>query len=269
MHRLRTFGMVDLRNPKGRELLPTVGATVPLALLTYLAVARPLGPHDRDKLVALFWAELDGPAAFQALDDALDVLATALGDGAIGGRDGDAVGLDPERCWCDAAAFRALLDAGRMADALALYRGDFLQGFKVAGAGFQRWMKAERAVLRRQGAHGARELADQYESRGRLTTAVTWAKRGLEMQFDDERALRRLLRLLDRAGDRKTALRIYERFSRRMHDDLARDPASPTTELVARIQRAASAPNQEPGSARVPSPALPLDLPRSPTEHRA
>lgn len=268
MHRLRTFGMVDLRNSKGRELLPSAGGTTPIALLIYLAVARPVGAHDRDKLGALFWAELDAPAAGKALDETLDLLATALGDGAIVGRDTESVGLDPERCWCDAAAFRTLLDAGRTADALALYRGDFLQGFKVSGPEFQRWMKAERAVLRRQGAHGARELADQCESRGRLTTAVTWAKRGLEMQFDDERALRRLLRLLDRAGDRKTALRIYERFSRRIHDDLARDPASPTTELVARIRRAASIPNQEPGSARVPSPALPLDVPRPPTEHR-
>ena len=266
MHRLRTFGLVDLRNPEGRELLPPAGAAVPLALLAYLAVARPVGPHDREKLVGLFWPGTAAGEASRALDDALDILATALGADAITGRGGDSVGLDPERCWCDAGAFRALLDAGRTADALALYRGDFLQGFKVEGAEFQRWMKAERAVLRRQGAHGARQLADQYESRGRLTSGVSWAKRGLELQFDDERALRRLLRLLDRAGDRKMALRIYERFSRRMHDVLARDPASPTTELVARIRRAASLPNQEPGSARVAS--LPLDVPRPPTEHR-
>ncbi len=267
MHRLRTFGLVDLRSSKGRELLPATGDTTPLALLVYLAVARPAGPHDREKLAALFWGQLDTRSAFQALDDTLDVLATALGDGAITGRDTASVGLDGDCCACDAAQFRTLLDAGRTADALALYRGDFLQGFKTDGTEFHRWMKAERAVLRRQGAHGARALADQYESRGRLTTAVTWAKRGLEMQFDDERALRRLLRLLDRAGDRKTALRIYERFSRRMHDDLARDPASPTTELVARIRRAASVPNQEPGSARVP-PGMPLDVPRPPREHR-
>ena len=268
MHRLRTFGLVDLRDSKGRELLPATGGTTPVALLVYLAVARPAGPHDRDKLAALFWAEMDAAAALEALEDTLDILATALGDGAITGRDTECIGLDPDLCWADAAAFRALLDAGRTSEALALYRGDFLQGFKADGPEFQRWMKAERSVLRRQGAHGARELADQYESRGRLTTAVTWAKRGLEMQFDDERALRRLLRLLDRAGDRKTALRIYERFSRRMHDDLARDPASPTKELVARIRRAASVPNQEPGSARVPAPGLPLDAPRSQREHR-
>ena len=268
MHRLRTFGLADLRNRNGRELLPATGETTPLAVLIYLAVARPVGPHDRGDLLQVFWPGQDETRAREALDDTLDVIATALGDGAITGRDTDSVALDPARCWCDVGAFRSLLDAGRNADALALYRGDFLQGFKAGAAEFNRWMKAERAVLRRQGAHGARALADQYESRGRLTTAVTWAKRGLEMQFDDERALRRLLRLLDRAGDRKTALRIYERFSRRLHDDLDRDPASPTRELVARIIRAASVPNQEPGSARVPPPGIAADAPRSQPEQR-
>ncbi len=269
MHRLRTFGLVDLRDPDGRELLPAAGSTTPLALLAYLAVARPTGAHQREKLTALFWPRLDPIAAGAALDETLDILATALGPDSITGRDAASAGVDPDRCCCDAATFRAALDTGEMIDALALYRGDFLQGFVVESPAVRRWIKAERAVLRRQAAHGARQLADQSESQGRVTTAVTWAKRGLELQFDDERALRRLLRLLDRAGDRKTALRIYERFSRRLHDDLQREPASPTTELVARIRRAGAVLNQEPGSARIPGPVLPLDSPRPQTEHRA
>src|SRR5687767_3674440 len=122
MHRLRTFGLVDLRDSKGRELLSASAGATPLALLVYLAVARPAGAHDREKLAELFWPATDAARAREALDDALDILATALGDGAITGRDTQCVGLDPERCWCDAAAFRALLDTGRTADALALYR---------------------------------------------------------------------------------------------------------------------------------------------------
>lgn len=269
MHRLRTFGVVDMRDASGRELLPSVDETTPLALVAYLAVARPLGPHSREKLAALCWPSLSHADAQSALDETLDVIATALGDDVLTGVGGDSIGLDTDRCACDAAGFRAALDQGETADALELYRGDFLQGFIVESPELRQWMKAERAVLRRQAAHGARELADQFESREMLVTAVTWAKRGLELQFDDERALRRLLRLLDRAGDRKTALRIYERFSRRLHDDLARDPSSPTRELVARIRRAGAVVNQEPGSARVPSAPLPRDPPRPQAEHRA
>jgi len=268
MHRLRSFGVVDLRDGEGGELLPAGGDNAGLALLAYLAVARPAGVHDRDKLLALLWPGQAPARAATALDETVDALETALGAGSIAGRDTESLGLDAERCSCDAAAFRTALDTGRTADALALYRGDFLQGFTVESPEYQQWMRAERAVLRRQAAHGARQLADQHESRGRLTTAVTWAKRGLELQFDDERVLRRLLRLLDRAGDRKTALRIYERFSRKLHDDCAREPAPLTTELVARIRRAGSVTNQEPGSARVPGPGFPLDPPRPPTEHR-
>ena len=51
-------------------------------------------------------------------------------------------------------------------------------------------------------------------------------------------------------------------------EDLGREPASPTIELVARIRRAGAVINQEPGSARIPGPGLPLDPPRSRTEHR-
>ena len=268
MHRLRTFGLVDLRDPEGRELLPATGETRPLALLVYLAAARPAGSHRRDKLGALLWPDAPLEAQRQSLDDALDILRTALGDLVIADADDASVVLDSGHCWCDAGAFRAALDTGDTTEALALHRGDFLQGFIVASPAYQQWMRAERSVLRRQAAHGARELADQYESRGQLTSAVTWAKRGLELQYDDERALRRLLRLLDRAGDRKTALRIYERFSRKLRDGLKREPAPITTELAARIRKAAAVPNQEPGSARVAPASFPLEPPRSPTEHR-
>ena len=268
MHRLRTFGLVDLRDGEGRELLPTTGDTTPLALLIYLSAARPAGAHGREQLEMLLWPTASVAAQRDALDDTLDILRTAIGEATIGEADGEAIGLDPDGCWCDATAFRAALDTGDTPEALALYRGDFLQSFVHPSPAFQQWMRAERSVLRRQAAHGARELADQCESRGQLTSAVTWAKRGLELQYDNERALRRLLRLLDRAGDRKTALRIYERFSRKLRDGLKREPAALTAELAAKIRRAASVPNQEPGSARVGPSAGPLDAPRPPTEHR-
>src|SRR5688500_14437372 len=253
MHRLRTFGLVDLRDAEGRELLPATGDTTPLALLIHLAVARPAGPHRRDRLAAMLWPEAMPALQRESFDDALDIVRTALGEAIVQDITADSVALDTTRCWCDATAFRAALDTGDTPEALALHRGDFLQGFVVPSAAFQKWMRSERSVLRRQAAHGARELADQHESRGQLTSAVTWAKRGLELQYDDERALRRLLRLLDHAGDRKTALRIYERFSRKLRDGLKREPGPLTAELVARIRKAASVVNQEPGSARVPA----------------
>jgi DNA-binding SARP family transcriptional activator len=264
MHRLRSFGLVDLRDAGGRELLPAATGSTALTLLAYLAVARPAGPHDRDKIATLFWPDTTPADSAAELDVVRNQLAVRLGEDALTGTGDGSIGLDPERCWCDAAAFRTALDAGRTADALELYRGDFLQGFNVSSAGVRRWIKAERSVLRRQAAQGARQLADQYESCGRLTSAVTWAKRCLELRSEDERVLRRLLRLLDRTGDRKMALRVYERFSRRLRDDFARDPAPLTTELVARIRRAGSASHQ-PGSARVPAAGLP---PEPPKEHR-
>src|SRR5687768_5233727 len=109
MHRLRTFGLVDLRDSEGRELLPAAGATMPLALLVHLAVARPAGPHRRDKLAALLWPEAMAAARREAFDDALDIVRTALGEATIVDVGDDSVALDPAQCWCDAVAFRTAL----------------------------------------------------------------------------------------------------------------------------------------------------------------
>ena len=120
-----------------------------MALLVYLAAARPRGAHRRDKLLALFWPESDERHARAALNQALYVLRSRLGGRVLETRGDDEVALDPRSVWCDAAAFDAALDEGRAGDALALRRGDFLDGFFIRGAPeFERWIDEERSRLR-------------------------------------------------------------------------------------------------------------------------
>ena len=106
MHRLRTFGLVDLRDADGRELLPATGDTIPLALVVHLATARPPGARRRDDLGALLWPEETIGRQRDALDAVLDIVRTALGDAAIVDVGRSSVALDPARCWCDVSAFR-------------------------------------------------------------------------------------------------------------------------------------------------------------------
>ena len=131
MLRLLTFGAVDLQGPSAGDAGAVLAQPKRLALLVYLAGARPFGVHRRDELLALFWPDLDDTRARDALNQALRFLRQALGPEVFVRRGGEDVGIDPDRLWCDAAAFQVALDAGRPPDALDLYRGDFLQGFFI------------------------------------------------------------------------------------------------------------------------------------------
>ncbi len=74
MLRFRTLGQVDLRGPDGLPVQELLTQPRRLGLLAYLAVARPRGLHRRDRLVTLFWPELDDTRARAALSQALHVI---------------------------------------------------------------------------------------------------------------------------------------------------------------------------------------------------
>ncbi|MGH7625863.1 MAG: AfsR/SARP family transcriptional regulator, partial [Gemmatimonadaceae bacterium] len=131
--RFRALGGADLRDAGERELRSVLAQPKRLALLAYLALATPAGCHRRDALLALFWPELDQERARRALRQAVHFLRRTLGAHVVEGL-GDAIGLTPESVWCDVQAFREALSHGDVATALALYRGDLLDGFFIADA---------------------------------------------------------------------------------------------------------------------------------------
>ena len=253
MLRLFTLGSVDLEGPPVGDPGAVLAQPKRLALLIYLAAARPFGVHRRDELLALFWPDLDDTRARDALNQALRFLRQALGPDVFVRRGGEDVGIDQARFWCDAAAFHEALEAGRPAEALALYRGDFLQGFFIEeGGGFEEWMERERAAYREAAARGAREVAEREAEGGGYTQAIVWGRRALELAPDDERALRRLLRWYDRAGDRAGAFRQYEAFARRFQDAFAAEPSAETKRLVEALRAGQPLP-EEAGSRRPPA----------------
>jgi len=212
---LRILGSVHLKASDGREVETLVRHEKRTALLAYLAAALPRGPQRRDTLLALFWPESDAPHARAALNQALYVLRTALGEQAIVPRGDGAAGLNSEVVWCDVAAFEAALDGGRPNEALALYRGDLLDGFFVIGAPeFERWLERERARLRERAAEGAWALAESRAAAGDSLEAARWARRAADLLPADEAVARRLMIFLQGLGDRAAAIRAYEAFER-------------------------------------------------------
>jgi alpha-tubulin suppressor-like RCC1 family protein/DNA-binding SARP family transcriptional activator len=238
MIRLRTLGTLDLRGPDGAELRSVLAQPKRFALLAYLAVATPTGFQRRDTLVALFWPELDHEHARAALRKALHGLRHELGDGVVVTRGDEDVMLAPEGVWCDGPAFEQLLAEGRRVEALELYRGDLLAGLYVSGAPeFERWLEGERTRLRRQAAAAAWAHASDAEARGEDMTALQSARRALLLSPDDEGAVRRMIGLLDRVGDRAGALHVYAEFARQLAADYEAEPSAETKALIEAVRQ--------------------------------
>jgi len=237
MIRLQLLGSLDLRDEDGRELRAVLAQPKRLALLAYLAAASPFGPHRRDTLLGIFWPGLDQEHARNALSKAIHFLRRALGERAIASRTAEELAVAPEVVWTDVRAFAEALDAGRTDEALELYRGDLLPSFFVSEApGFEEWLEGERARFRVRAAAAARILAERHEARRHLTLAVACARRAVDLSGGDERPLRRLIELLDRAGDRAGAVRAYEDFVRKLATELEVEPAPETVALIERIR---------------------------------
>jgi DNA-binding SARP family transcriptional activator/TolB-like protein len=255
-----TLGAVDLRDDSGAQLAVVLANPKRIALLAYLAVARPRGSHRRDTLLALFWPELDQEHARASLRKAVHHLRRALGDDAVVGLGDEELGLSAARIWCDAAAVGQAIDADDVPRALELYRGPLLKGFFVPDAPeFERWLESERGWLRDRLFTAVWRMAEREERAGTAFDAAFWARRAAALVPDDEEALRRLLALLDRLGDRAGAIAAYEEFARHLRLDYDTEPSAETQRLIRLIRARSAEPERASGmpGAAVPPVAVP------------
>jgi TolB-like protein/DNA-binding SARP family transcriptional activator/Tfp pilus assembly protein PilF len=248
MIEFRVLGGAELARIGGERHEPLALQPKRLALLSYLAVAQPGRFHRRDTLLALFWPDLDQAHARGALRAALHHLREALGPAALATRGDEEVAVAEGALSCDAVAFERALSAGQAVQALALYRGDLLAGLFLSGApGFEQWLERERTRLRKRAAAAAWQLAEHEEAAGRRGEAAQWARRALAVEPYDEESLRRVIGLLDRAGEPGQALGAFEEFARDLSREFDITPAPETVELVATVRRHREAARIAPG----------------------
>lgn len=237
MIRFRLLGTLDLRDSQDRELRAILRRPKLLALLAYLATARPRGFHRRDALVALLWPELDHVHARTALRQAVHLLREALGPDVLLARGEEELGVSDESLECDVREFETALEAEDAVGALEQYRGALLTGFHISEVPeFERWLDEERERLRRRACEAAERLSDRDLAASNPVGAARWVLRLTELSPFDEVAVRRLIELLDQIGDRAGAVRAYEGFERRLARDLEVAPSAETRRLIAGIR---------------------------------
>jgi DNA-binding SARP family transcriptional activator len=238
MIELRILGVLDLRTADGRPLDEALTRSKRIALLAYLATARPLGFHRRDKLVTLFWPDLDKERARGALRTTLSRLRDDLGDDVIESRGVEEIAIRRDRVWCDAAALREHIGQGDVLEAAALYGGAMLDGVHVSGTSeeFEQWLSAERDAIRRTLLGAVSAEAEMHAARGELAEAADYARRARDLAPEDEVAARRLIRIMLSAGDRGAALLAYDMIESVLRRDFGVQPSDETRALVSALR---------------------------------
>lgn len=254
MIRLQVLGTLALADAGGQDIRPVLTQPKRFALLAYLTLAEPRGFRRRDALLPLFWPESAGEPARASLRRALHFLRSHVGEDVIVSRGEEEVAIARERLVCDALTFEEHLAAGRDAEGLALYHGDLLTGFFVSEAApeLDEWIDHTRRRFREAAFAAAERLGERDAGAGRVSTARFWAQRALELQPLSEPAQLRMLRLLERAGERAEALRLAEDFARRLQTELGVEPGPELRTVIHDLH------------ARRPTPPPPAVMPPAP-----
>jgi serine/threonine-protein kinase len=235
--RLQVLGTLRVEGTDPGVADELLGQPKALALLLYLALARPAGLQQRDRLVGLFWPELDQDRARTALRGSLHRLRQLLGDDTIENRGSESIALAPERVTCDALAFLDAVANDRLRAAVNLYQGELLPSFFLPGSDeFERWLEMERAYYAERFVHCAWQLVEQYEQDSEATNATHLARVVARIASTDERMLRRVITKLYELHDRAGAIEVYSRFAARLRKDYDIEPSAETARLVERIK---------------------------------
>jgi non-specific serine/threonine protein kinase len=120
----------------------------------------------------------------------------------------------------------------RLEAALALYRGDFLDG-EPAGD----WHLELRERLQRLYVDGLSALGRRMFDAERYADAASAYRRLLVRDTLHEEGHRQLMRCLARLGDRAGAMRLHQRLVVLLRDELDAEPDDETAALLARLQR--------------------------------
>ncbi|HEY1276798.1 MAG TPA: AAA family ATPase [Thermoleophilaceae bacterium] len=240
MLRVRLLGELSVE-ADGRELSPPPGR--PGAVFAWLALHP--GRHSRRELAGRFWPDVLDESARASLRTALHAVRAALGEAVVTTR--DQVGLAPG-AWVDVVAFRELLAGGDADAALALVRGELLEGLD------DEWVYEERLRQRGLEAEALALVGRAAEQRGDLAAAIEATRRRVALDPLTEDTTRELMRLLARAGDRPAALTAFERLRERLRGDLGIAPAAETRRLAEDLRG---------GAADYPALPLPPALARS------
>lgn len=232
---LRLLGGLDVVGPE-----PAVSVRArrrhPMMLLALVAAAAPRAV-SRERIMAFLWPESDDARASNSLRQALHGLRRDLGEELFLPETTGGLQLDGAKVNVDLWVFRDAVAKRAPAEAVAAYRGPFLDGFQIGGAPeFNQWVERERERVEREYRTALDILARQAESAARHDEAVAWRRRLAAADPFSSRVALDLLKALSAAGDRPGALQYAAVHEGLVRSHLEVDPDPAITEFVASLR---------------------------------
>jgi DNA-binding SARP family transcriptional activator len=195
-------------------------------------------------------AERDFKIAYSALCDVLEPSRKKHTPSAFFLRKGVRYGLRPEAdVSIDAAEFEQASSEGdrllhadpeaaaqRYKAALALYRGDYLEGFP-----YEEWLFAERERLADLVLRTAGRLAEALMRGSRWEEAVEVCEFILSRDSCREETYRQMMTAHERMGNRIEVTRTYERCERALREDCELEPGAETVALLEQLMQGSKA----------------------------
>lgn len=254
---LRLFGGFELSSASGATI--QMAARKPALLLAYLALM-PGQRHSREKLSTLFWGDNSDFHARKSLSQALSVLREHLGP--HGGMPVTAeaeITVSPDLLITDVAEFERDIRRGgpdALQNAVGLYKGELLDGYRPREPLLAEWLTAERQRLREQALAAMAALLDHVVAAGSIDSGIRLALRIVVLDPLQESAHRALMRLYAQQGRRGAALTQYETCREILERELGVAPEDTTHQLYKELRDKRGVPSAEdaPGGSRLPVP---------------
>ena len=218
------------------------------ALLCYLAVTG--HSHTRESLAGLLWADMPETDAKMNLRQALANLRKLVAPHLVITR--ETVAFNQQSAyWLDVELFtRCLAEtkylqnqpltaemAASLAEAAALYQGDFLEGFYVGDAlAFEEWALGMRERLRGLVLQALFTLSAYHSDRRNYAASLDYTTQLLALDPWREEAHRQMMLLLARNNQHSAALAQYQTCRQILAEALDVEPMPETTALYQRLR---------------------------------
>lgn len=243
---LRCLGPPELRSPGGEPI--RFRTRKHMALLVFLAV-EPRQPHRRERLADLLWREASPSEGRHSLATALSVLRGKLGPRTF----------ESTRETVRFVAPDLEIDLDRLArgDILGddlmppLEMGGFLDDFEVTRAPeFVLWRELRRAHWFPAISRAFIVLMDRCRRTGDFARIEVLADRLLVLDELSEDAIRSKMEGRAFAGDRMSALRIFQQWRRKLEEELGATPSPLVEGIALRLRQRGFEP---PGTSHIPT----------------